>query len=62
MNNRENKNNRFEAYPRPNKTDEQLKNQPEFIDDNREEIRDQDIRRTSSTEEPKEERRTEKEE
>ncbi|MBD0276432.1 MAG: hypothetical protein ICV81_00505 [Flavisolibacter sp.] len=29
---RNEKNNRPEAYPKPNKTDQQLNNQPEFMD------------------------------
>lgn len=29
---RNEKNNRPEAYPKPNKTDQQLNNQPEFVD------------------------------
>ena len=32
-NNREDKNKRFESYPRPTESDNQQKNQPEYIDD-----------------------------
>lgn len=33
MSKEEKRKNRFESYPRPSETDKQLKNQPEFTDD-----------------------------
>jgi len=41
MTNRNNKNNGFEAYPKPSQADQQLKNQPEYIDELEEQPREQ---------------------
>jgi hypothetical protein len=38
-----NKNSRPEAYPKPTETDNQLKNQPEFIDEQPNDFRDKSI-------------------
>jgi hypothetical protein len=40
MKNTDEKKERFESYPKPTETDQQLKNQPEYIDDFPEEWRD----------------------
>ena len=37
------KNTRPEAYPKPSETDNQLKNQPEFIDDEPGDFRDKSV-------------------
>ena len=48
MNNRNEKNNRFESYPKPTETDRQLKDQPEFIDELPDESEDQNVSDTPS--------------
>ena len=40
---RDNKNDRFESYPRPTETDQQLKNQPEYIDQQPNDFQDKTI-------------------
>ena len=54
-NNRDHKDKHFESYPRPTQTDTQLKNQPEFIEDDKEETKDPEINKTSANEESKRE-------
>ena len=49
MNNRNEKNNRFESYPKPTETDRQLKDQPEFIDELPEESENQNVSDDRST-------------
>ena len=43
MNKDDKKNNRPEAYPRPSVTDQQLKDQPEFIDQQPNDFRDKSV-------------------
>ena len=49
MKNRNDKNERFESYPKPTETDQQLKNQPEYIDELPEESRDRKVGEAPST-------------
>jgi hypothetical protein len=46
MKDRDEKNKRFEAYPKPSEADRQFDNQPEFIDESPNEAEDE--RKTSS--------------
>jgi hypothetical protein len=41
--NTDKKNDRFEAYPKPTETDQQLKNQPEYIDQQPNDFRDKSV-------------------
>jgi hypothetical protein len=49
---RDNRNDRPEAYPKPTETDQQLKNQPEFIDQQPNDFHDKSISDLPASNEP----------
>ena len=49
MKNRDENKERFESYPKPSEADNQLKNQPEFIDELGDETKEQEINDRPST-------------